>query len=135
MKSEIKDKIVYIPMRGDIIHPAIINIIEKGSELGQVYIGLLTDEAICSYTRPPYLNYQEREKIIKSINNVYSVLPQTSLDCSENILKIKPSIVLHGDDWKEGFQSNIRIKVLNLLKKWNGKIIEIPYDQENTKLE
>ena len=53
MKSAIKDKIVYIPMRGDVIHPAIINIIEKGSELGLVYIGLLTDEAICSYTRPP----------------------------------------------------------------------------------
>ncbi len=126
-----KYEIVYIPMRGDVIHPAIINIIEKGSELGKVFIGLLTDEAICSYTRPPYLNYDEREKILKSINNVTKVVPQKSLDCSDNILKIKPSIVLHGDDWKEGFQSSIRQKVIDLLSKWNGSIIEIPYDQDN----
>ena len=31
-----KRKIVYIPMRADIIHPALINIIEKGSKLGNV---------------------------------------------------------------------------------------------------
>lgn len=131
MNKEKKNKTVYIPMRGDVIHPAIINIIEKGAELGSVIIGLLTDEAICSYTRPPYLNYKEREKIIKSINYVEKVIPQNALDCSENILEIKPSIVLHGDDWKEGFQANIRKKVINILSKWNGEIFEIPYDKQH----
>ena len=131
MNKEKKNKIVYIPMRGDVIHPAIISIIEKGAELGSVIIGLLTDEAICSYTRPPYLSYREREKIIKSINYVDKVIPQKSLDCSANILDLKPSIVLHGDDWKEGFQANIRQKVINILSKWNGEIFEVPYDKEN----
>ena len=30
MNNQVKKKIVYIPMRADIIHPALINIIEKG---------------------------------------------------------------------------------------------------------
>ena len=56
MQKKNKTSIVYIPMRADIIHPALINIIEKGASFGKVIIGLLTDEAICSYTRPPLTN-------------------------------------------------------------------------------
>ena len=127
-----KQKIVYIPMRADIIHPALINIIEKGSKLGNVVIGLLTDEAICEYTRPPQLNFKEREKIIKSVKNVSKVIPQRYLDCSNNIKRIKPDIVIHGDDWKEGFQSKIRNKVINILSRWNGELLEVSYDTKNS---
>jgi len=31
---------------------------------------------------------------------------------------------VHGDDWKIGFLSNIRGRVIEELKKWNGKLIE-----------
>jgi len=109
-KESNKNSLVYIPMRADIIHPALINILEKGASFGKVIIGLLTDEAICSYTRPPQLTYSERESVLKYIKNVYQIIPQNSLDCSDNLLKIKPNILLHGDDWKEGFQSEIRKK-------------------------
>ena len=61
MKKKLKNSLVYIPMRADIVHPALISIIEKGASLGKVIIGLLTDEAICSYARPPQLTYNERE--------------------------------------------------------------------------
>lgn len=132
MNNQVKKKIVYIPMRADIIHPALINIIEKGSSLGNVVIGLLTDEAICEYTRPSQLNYEERERVIKSINNVYKVVPQISVDCSDNVKDMKPNFVIHGDDWKEGFQSQIRKKVINILSEWNGKLIEVSYDTKNS---
>ena len=132
MNNQIEKKMVYIPMRADIIHPALINIIEKGSSLGNVVIGLLTDEAICEYTRPSQLNYEEREKVIKSINNVYKVVPQLSVDCSDNVKDMKPNFVIHGDDWKEGFQSHIRKKVINILYEWNGKLIEVSYDNKTS---
>ena len=135
MKTEKIKVIVYIPMRGDILHPAIINVIDKGAKLGEVIVGLLTDQAICEYTRPPQLNYSEREKVIKAIRNVNKVIPQKNVDCSENILSIKPHIVLHGDDWKEGFQSSIRKKVINILKKWNGRLYEVPYDKKLLQIE
>ena len=44
MKTEKIKVIVYIPMRGDILHPAIINVIDKGAKLGEVIVGLLTDK-------------------------------------------------------------------------------------------
>ena len=50
-------KKVYIGMSADIIHPGHLNIIKKGAELGEVIIGLLTDKAISSYKRLPYLTY------------------------------------------------------------------------------
>ena len=135
MENKNNNSLVYIPMRADIVHPALIKIIDKGASLGRVIIGLLTDEAICSYTRPPQLSFSERKSVLKYIKNVYQIIPQESLDCSDNLLKIKPDILLHGDDWKEGFQSQFREKAIKALNKWGGKkIFEIPYDKKNNPL-
>ena len=134
MENKNNNSLVYIPMRADIVHPALIKIIDKGASLGRVIIGLLTDEAICSYTRPPQLSFSERKSVLKYIKNVYQIIPQESLDCSDNLLKIKPDILLHGDDWKEGFQSQFREKAIKVLNKWGGKIFEIPYDKKNNPL-
>ncbi len=118
-------------MRADVVNPTLINIIQKGASLGSVVIGLLTDEAICSYTRPPQLSYSERESVLKYLKNIDKIIPQDSLDCSNNLLKLKPDILLHGDDWKDGFQSQIRKKVIKTLNQWGGKVIEVPYDIKN----
>ncbi len=131
MKKKNSQTLVYIPMRADIVHPALINIIDKGADLGKVVVGLLTDEAICSYTRPPQLSYLERKKVLEYLKNIYKITPQNTLDCTQNLMRLKPHILLHGDDWKDGFQSQIRKKALKVLNKWGGKIIEIPYDKKN----
>ncbi len=39
---------VYVAMSADLIHPGHINILQTARELGDVTIGLLTDEAIAS---------------------------------------------------------------------------------------
>ena len=51
-------------MRADIVHPALIKILDKGASFGKVIIGLLTDEAICSYTKPQ-LTFSERKKCFR----------------------------------------------------------------------
>ena len=48
-------KKVYIAMSADLIHPGHMNIIERGRELGEITVGLLTDAAIASYKRLPFL--------------------------------------------------------------------------------
>ena len=40
-------------MAADLIHPGHINVLQKGSEIGSVTVGLLSDEAIASYKRTP----------------------------------------------------------------------------------
>lgn len=120
-------KKVYIGMSADIIHPGHLNIIKKGQELGEVTIGLLTDKAISSYKRLPFLTYNQREEILNNIKGVERVIKQDSLDYTENLEIIKPDYVVHGDDWKEGIQKSTREKVINTMKEWNGKVIDVPY--------
>jgi cytidyltransferase-like protein len=120
-------KIVYVGMVGDFIHHGHINIIEEARKLGEVTIGLLTDEAAESYKRKPIFTFEQRKKIIENIKGVTSVIPQNSLDYIPNLKKIKPNYVVHGDDWKSGVQKNERKKIINYLKEINGTLIEIPY--------
>ena len=122
-----KNNKVYISLSADLIHPGHLNIIKKGSELGEVIIGLLTDNAIAEFKRIPHMTYEQRKIIVENIKGVSEVIAQDTLDYTKNLLKIKPLFVVHGDDWKTGVQVETRNKVINCLKKWNAKLIEIPY--------
>ena len=118
---------VYVGMSADLIHPGHINILNVASKYGSVIVGLLTDEAIASYKRLPSLTYEQRKQIIENIKGVDEVIPQTTLDYVENLKKIKPSYVVHGDDWKTGVQSKVRDRVIKCLEEWGGELIEPEY--------
>ena len=120
-------KKVYVGMSADLIHPGHLNILRKASELGEVIVGLLTDKAIASYKRLPYMDFEKRKEVLESIKFVNEVIPQETLDYTDNLRKYKPDYVVHGDDWKEGVQKNTREIVLNELKNWGGKLIEVEY--------
>ena len=85
-------------MAADLIHHGHINIIRKASELGEVIVGVLTDKAIASYKRLPYLNYSEREAVVRALKGVSKVVPQRTLDYRPNIKRLRPDFVVHGDD-------------------------------------
>ena len=53
-------KIVYVGISADIMHPGHINILKEASKYGQVIVGLLTDKAIASYKRLPFLTFDQR---------------------------------------------------------------------------
>lgn len=129
-------KKVYVGMSADIIHPGHLNIINEAKKLGTVTVGVLTDKAIASYKRLPYMNYEQRKFIIENIKGVENVVPQTTLDYVPNLRQLKPDFVVHGDDWEKGIQREIRDKVRKVLAEWGGKLIEIPYTQgiSSTKL-
>ena len=61
-----KKKRVYVPMAVDILHTGHLNIIEVARNLGDVTIGLFTDEAIMKYKRLPLLEFEKRKRIICS---------------------------------------------------------------------
>ncbi len=114
-------------MSADLIHPGHLNIINEGKKLGRVIVGLLTDEAIASYKRVPFLTYEQRFEIVSNLKNVDEVVMQSTLDYTKNLEMIKPDYVVHGDDWKEGIQSNTRENVITSLSRWGGKLVEVKY--------
>lgn len=122
-------KKVYVGMSADLVHPGHLNILCKASELGSVTVGLLTDAAIASYKRIPYMSFEQRKMVIENIKGVASVVPQDTLDYTNNLKNIKPDYVVHGDDWKEGVQQKTRQQVIDTLKEWGGELVEVPYTQ------
>jgi phosphoenolpyruvate mutase len=129
-------KKVYVAMSADLIHPGHLNIINEARKLGEVILGLLTDEAIASYKRLPALTYEQRKVIVENIKGVSGVVPQTTLDYVPNLRKIKPDYVVHGDDWRTGVQRETRQRVIEALKEWGGQLVEPLYtpDISSTKL-
>ena len=123
---KIKKK-VYVGLSADIIHEGHINILKIASNYGDVIVGLLTDEAIASYKKVPYLNYNRRKIIVQNIRFVKKVIPQKTLDYVSNLEHVKPDYVVHGDDWRKGVQKKTRTRVIKALKKWSGKLIEPKY--------
>lgn len=121
------NKIVYVGMSADLIHPGHINIIQHAAELGDVMIGLLTDTAIASYKRVPYMSWEQRKEVISALKGVVQVVPQHTLDYVPNLREYQPYFVVHGDDWRTGVQSKVRENVIKVLAEWGGKLIEVPY--------
>ena len=120
-------KKVYVAMSVDLIHEGHINVIKESAKLGEVTIGLLTDNAVASFKRLPFMPYANRKIIIEAIKGVKEVIPQTTHSYVDNLLLLKPDFVVHGDDWKKGSQTNVRRDVISTLKKWGGELVEIPY--------
>jgi phosphoenolpyruvate phosphomutase / 2-hydroxyethylphosphonate cytidylyltransferase len=122
-----KKKKVYVGLSADILHEGHINILKIANSYGDVIVGLLTDEAIASYKNVPYLNFKQRRVVLENMKYVNKVIPQKTLDYVENLNLIKPDYVVHGDDWKSGIQKKTRGRVVRILKKWSGKLIEPKY--------
>ncbi len=131
-----KNKLVYVAMSADLIHPGHINVIKKAGAFGEIVVGLLTDQAIASYKRIPYMEYEQRKEVIENVKGVSRVIPQTTLDYLPNLEALKPDFVVHGDDWREGVQRETRQRVIEALAQWGGELIEVPYTQgiSSTKL-
>ena len=127
-----KNKTVYMCFSADVLHSGHIAIIKKAKELGELTIGVLSDEAIAGYKRFPMIPFAERVALFENIVGVDKVVEQKELSYVETLEKLKPDYVVHGDDWKEGFQKPIREEVIETLKKWGGELVEFPYSNSET---
>ena len=64
------NKKVYIGMSADLVHPGHINIINEAAKLGDLTVGVLTDSAIASYKRLPFMTFEQRKIVVESIKGV-----------------------------------------------------------------
>lgn len=128
--------IVYVGMSADLIHPGHLNVLAKARSLGEVVVGLLTDRAIASYKRIPYMTFEQRRTIVENLVGVSRVVPQETLDYVPNLRALRPDYVVHGDDWRVGVQQSTRERVIEALREWEGELVEVPYTEgiSSTKL-
>lgn len=130
-------KKVFMSMSTDVIHGGHINIINRAAALGELTVGVLSDETVASYKRYPLLSCEERMKIVSAMQGVAHVVKQDGLSYRDVISRLKPDIVVHGDDWRTGIQQPIREETVRLLSEYGGELVEFPYtvNAEYDKLE
>ena len=125
-----KKKIAYVPLAVDILHKGHINIIKIAKNYGRVIVGLLTDKAIVKYKELTVLNFEERKNLVKNLKYIDQVVAQDNYDYEEILNRIKPNYFVHGNDWKFDNRKIVRKKVIKILKKWSGRLIEPKYTKD-----
>lgn len=120
---------VYLSMSSDVIHDGHVNIIQYGASLGKLTVGIMSDKAIATYKHYPILPFEKKKRIVSKIVGVSRIVKQDKLSYSEIVSKLKPDVIVHGDDWRHGIQSPIRLEVIELLEGYGGFLIEPPYSR------
>ncbi len=127
---EIENRTVYMCFSTDMIHSGHIAIIKKAAKLGRLIVGVLSDEAVASYKRFPLMPFEERKSLFGNISGVSKVVEQKTLSYADTLHELRPTYVVHGDDWKEGFQKPIRDEVVDVLAEYGGQLVEYPYSKD-----
>ncbi len=123
-------KTVYVSLMADLLHAGHIKILKEADRNGKLTVGLLTSVAINELNDRAYLKYEQRKEVLQNLSMVSNIIPQESASYKDNLLKLKPDFVVHGDDWINSPQSEIRNEVIDLLDQWGGKLIEIKYSSD-----
>lgn len=125
--AEVNERTVYMCFSTEYIHSGHVAIINKARRLGRLIIGILSDEAVASFKRYPLIPFEERKALVENLAGVERVVTQETLSYVKNLRELKPDYVVHGDDWKDGFQKPIRQEVCEVLAEYGGKLVEYPY--------
>lgn len=125
-------KKVYICFSTDIIHTGHINLIEQAARLGEVTAGVLCDECVEIYEKYPLIPQEDRIRILQNIKGISHVVLQKDIFYDEVLEELKPDFVMHGDNWKTGYQKSVREKVIEKLKEWGGDLVEPPYYRDES---
>lgn len=125
-----KEKTVYMCFSTDVIHSGHIEIIRKAEKLGKLVVGVMSDETVASYKRFPLLPFEERKTMFENIVGVSKVVEQKNLSYKDILEELKPDIVVHGDDWREGIQKPLRDEVCSILAMYGGQLVEYPYSKD-----
>ena len=128
---QVENRRVYMCFSTDMVHAGHIAIIRRARRLGKLMIGVLSDEAVASYRRFPLLCFEDRKAMFESLAGVEQVVEQKTLSYRENLEKYRPDFVVHGDDWRTGFQQPVREEVQRLLAQWGGQLVEYPYTEDS----
>ena len=122
-------KKVYTCFCTAVIHKGHLNIINEARKLGEVTVGVLSDEAMIRYNRFPTCSFEERIEAAKALDGVSRVIIQKDMKYDDVIRELRPDYVIHGDNWcnPDAPSYFIRENVVKCLKKYGGEIVDVPY--------
>ena len=78
---------VYVAMSADLVHPGHLNVLREAATYGEVIVGLLTDSAIASYKRLPFMSFAQRKEVVSSLNDLRGLVKLELLNMRHNHLE------------------------------------------------
>ncbi|MCL1996202.1 MAG: phosphoenolpyruvate mutase [Defluviitaleaceae bacterium] len=130
-------KKVYTVFTTEILHNVHIEVIKKAAELGELTVGIYSDNALEQLGRVPIMKQEQRVVVFGALQGVAHVVLQKEISYVKNLNTLKPDIVVRGNNWDNPRGSTldfmqIRQEIIDTLAQWGGKLVEIPYTQIKT---
>ena len=97
-------KKVFVNGTFDILHRGHLELLNYAKSLGDVYVGIDTDECVREKKGPsrPIHTEEERKFLLENLKSVDEVIFFSSEPELEELIKsLKPDIIVVGSDWKE----------------------------------
>ena len=83
-------KSVFMCMSTDVVHGGHIEIIRKAAQLGELTVGVLSDEVVAAYKRYPLLSCEERMRIIGGLKGVAHVIRPEDISYRAPLRNLRP---------------------------------------------
>ena len=98
-------RIVFLGGVFDLFHVGHLNVLKRAKALGDILVvGVLSDEAASAYKPTPVISFGDRIRIIQAIEWVDYAIPQEDTDATYLLKQIKPNVLVHASDWREGWE-------------------------------
>jgi glycerol-3-phosphate cytidylyltransferase len=108
----------------DLLHRGHLNILTQAAALGDLIVGIMTDKGVeNTKARRPILTLEERTAQLQSLPFVASVVPYTDPDQRPVYERLKPDIIVQGDDW---LYSADRTPAIEYLKSHRIRLVLLP---------
>jgi phosphoenolpyruvate phosphomutase / 2-hydroxyethylphosphonate cytidylyltransferase len=120
-------KIVYSYFVLDIIHKGHLMLMRNAKAIagedGKLIVGILTDEAVMEKKSKPLLSFEDRMELATAIKYVDVVVAQETYSPLQNVMRIKPDILIESSSHDE---RDIK-KARKVMEEINGSVIVLPY--------
>ena len=121
------NNVVYTCFCTDVIHEGHLNLINEAKKYGDVVVGVLCDSEMVKYNRFPLKSTKERVELVEEIPDVSKVIIQDNIMYDDVVAQLRPDYIIHGDNWSDDSMMIIKQNILNVLDKYGGELIEVPY--------
>ncbi|GHU31255.1 hypothetical protein AGMMS50256_19450 [Betaproteobacteria bacterium] len=109
----------------DLFHIGHLNLLKNAKSMcDKLVVGVTTDDLSVYKGKKPFIPFEDRIEIIRSIKYVDAVVPQETMDKATMCKKLKASILFVGDDWYDTAKWNDIEKELAIS---GVKVIYFPY--------
>ena len=122
-------KIIYTYLVMDLLHEGHLLYLKNAKSLadidGKLIVGILTNEAVMEKKSKPILSFSERIRVAEAIKYIDVVVAQETYSPLENVVSIKPDILVESTshDFEDVEEIANELKALNI----NTRIIQLPY--------